>query len=337
MKQVPEQRPPRRALIIQTAWLGDTVFTSALATSLLRCWPSLELDLCVSPRGRDVARAIPGVGFVHLFDKAGTDRGLRGLRRVAARLRTRQYDLAVLPHRSLRTALLAFLAKIPRRVGFAGGAGALLYTERVRTAEKIFLRREADLARALGAEPAQMLLQPRPEWMAAAREALGPAAGEKLAALCIGSEWETKIWPAERVAALARLLAGRGLRPVLLGSARDKAMAARIGGAGACIDTTGNPVGEALAVLSMSALCVGGDTGLVHAARALGVPTVTLFGPTSAEAHLFGPRQRAVSLQLSCSPCSAHGTHRCPLGHHRCMRDLDEERVASACQAVMSA
>jgi len=207
----------------------------------------------------------------------------------------------------------------------------------VRTAEKIFLRREADLARALGAEPAQMLLQPRPEWMAAAREALGPAAGEKLAALCIGSEWETKIWPAERVAALARLLARRGLRPVLLGSARDKAMAARIGGAGACIDTTGNPVGEALAVLSMSALCVGGDTGLVHAARALGVPTVTLFGPTSAEAHLFGPRQRAVSLQLSCSPCSAHGTHRCPLGHHRCMRDLDEERVASACQAVMSA
>jgi heptosyltransferase-2 len=182
-----QERPPRRALIIQTAYLGDTVFTSALAGALARRWPEAELDLCVAPRGRDVALAIPGVGFVHVFDKMGADRGLRGLRRVAARLATRQYDLAVLPHRSLRTALLARMATIPERVGFDAGAPALLYTARVRSAEKIFLRREADLARALGAEPVPMLLQPRPEWIAAARESLGTAASERLAAICIGS------------------------------------------------------------------------------------------------------------------------------------------------------
>jgi heptosyltransferase-2 len=330
-----EARPPRRVLVIQTAYLGDTVFTSALVQALAARWPGAEIDLCVTPRGQDVARAIPSVGFAHVYDKRGADAGFRGLRRLADRLATRQYHLAVLPHRSLRTALLARMAGIPERVGFARTAGSVLYTVRVPSREKTFLAREADLARALGAAPGEMSLRPRPEWLASARECLGASAGDRLAAVCLGSEWETKIWPAPRVASLVRLLAARGFRPVLLGGPRERAMAREVNGG--CIDTTGNPVGEAIAILSMSALAVGGDTGLVHAARALGVPTVAVFGPTSPSVHVFTPRQRAVSLGLSCSPCSAHGSRRCPLGHHRCLRDLDADRVAAACQEVASA
>ena len=330
-----EARPPQRVLVVQTAFLGDTVFTSALVGALAARWPGAEIDLCVTPRGRDVAQAMPGAAHAYVFDKRGADRGLGGLRRVAARLATRQYPLAVLPHRSLRSALLARLARIPERVGFADAPGSLLYTARVRTAEKAFVRQEADLARALGATPAPMALQPRQEWIGSARAALGPAAGERLAAVCLGSEWETKIWPSSRVAALTRLLAARGFRPVLLGGPREREMAREVNCGS--VDTTGNPVGEALAILSLSALAVGGDTGLVHAARALGIPTVAVFGPTTPLVHLFGPRERAVSLDLDCSPCSTHGSRKCPLGHHRCLRDLDAERVVAACQAVLTA
>lgn len=329
-----EARPPRRALVIQTAFLGDTVFTSALVRAMAKRWPDAQVDLCVAPRGRDVAQAIPGAGFVHVYDKRGVDKGYAGLRRVAARLATRQYDLAVLPHRSIRTALLAWTAGIPERVGFARAAGSLLYTTRVISLERAFLKQEADLARALGAEPQPMALEPRREWVGAARAALGPSDGERLAAICLGSEWETKVWPVSRVASLARLLVSRGLRPVLLGGPRERAMAREVNCGS--IDTTGNPVGEALAILSMSAVAVGGDTGLVHAARAMGVPTVAVFGPTSPAVHLFGPRERAVSLGLPCSPCSVHGSRKCPLGHHRCLRDLDADRVAAACQDVLS-
>lgn len=335
LQQRLESRPPPRVLVIQTAFLGDTVFTSALVRSLKRKWPQAEIDLCVAPRGRDVALAMPGVSHVHVFDKRGADSGLRGLRRVANRLATRQYPLAVVPHKSLRSALLARLARIPERVGFADSTGAFLYTARVRTQERDFIKSEAALARALGAEPAQMSLQPRREWVDAARTVLGPSAGERLAALCIGSEWETKIWPASRFASLARILVSRGFRPVLIGGPRDRELAREVNTGS--IDTTGNPVGEAIAILSLSALVVGGDTGLVHAARALGIPTVALFGPTTPLAHQFGPRQRAVSLGLSCSPCSAHGSRRCPLGHHRCLRDLEAESVAAACQEVLTA
>jgi heptosyltransferase II len=329
-------RPPSRALVVQTAFLGDTVFTSALVRALRGRWPSAEIDVCVAPRARDIARAIPGVAQVHVFDKRGADRGLAGLRRVAARLATRQYPLAVLPHRSLRTSLLAWLAGIPERVGFAGAAGSLLYTARVATPHDAFLLQESDLARALGAEPAPMRLEPRPEWLDAAATAIGAGSGEKLAAVCLGSEWATKIWPSSQVSGLVRVLADSGFRPVLLGGPRERALAKEIGAGGGCIDTTGNAVGEALAILSLSSIAVGGDTGLVHAARALGVPTVALFGPTAPGMHLFGPRERAVTLDLPCSPCSAHGSRHCPLGHHRCLRDLDVEQVAAACEEVLA-
>ena len=357
-----------RTLVVQTAWLGDTVFTSALVDGLTRAGHTV--DLCVSPRGKDIALAMPAARAVHVYDKRGADRGVRGLWRMAARLRAERYDLAVLPHQSVRSAALAFLARIPRRIGFARAAGSFLYTSgvrapsiarvsnpRLRRAEPVgsptpydafgagaprgaptdgapgggFLEREGELLAALDAPPGEMRLRARPEWIEAARVALGDGK-RRFAALCIGSEWETKIWPPERYAGLARILAGTGLTPVLMGGPRERELAARIRG---CVDTVGNEVGEALGILSLSTLCVGGDSGLVHAARALGVPTVVLFGPTSSAVHDFGPRTQPVSLGLDCSPCSAHGGRRCPLGHHRCMRDLDEERVARACHEVL--
>jgi heptosyltransferase-2 len=332
----PGKVPPGKVLIVQTAYLGDTVFTSALVSSLARLWPEARFEMCVAPRGRDVALAMPDVSQVHVFEKRGKDKTARGLMRMAQLLKERAYDLAVLPHRSLRTALLAKLAGIQRRVGFSGTVGSLFYTERVSTKARGFLEREGALALHFGARPGPMMLQPQPECLEAARGALGPALREPLAAICLGSEWETKIWPDSRTSQLVRTLRERGYRPVLLGGPQERASAHAVGAAGGCIDTTGNPIGEALAILSFCAVAVGGDTGLVHAARALGVPTVTLFGPTASDVHQLGPRDRAVSLNLDCSPCSAHGSHRCPLGHHRCMRDLEPGLVAVACMQVMA-
>jgi len=324
-----------RVLVVQTAFLGDVAFTSALVESLAASFS--EVDVCVAPRGRDVAEAMPRAARVHVFDKRGTDGGLRGLRRAAESLRERRFDVAVLAHRSIRSAVLARLAGIPRRVGFLLAPGAPLYTQWVSARARTYTQREAALAAALGAEPRPMRLVPHARWIEAAEERLGGAAGP-FAALCIGSEWETKIWPPEHFAALADRLAERGLTPILLGGPREKPLAAAVQArAGAqCIDTTGNPVGEALALIARCRVCVGGDSGLVHAARALSVPTVAMFGPTAPAAHQLGPRQRAVSLSLGCSPCSVHGQRRCPLGHHRCLRELSAERVLAECEAVLA-
>src|SRR5919197_842979 len=88
------------AVVIQTAFLGDVVLTTPLLETLAA-----------------VRRVIP-------FDKRGADRGLSGLLALARRLRAERYDVAYLPHRSLRTAVLAWLACIPRRVGVRDGGPA---------------------------------------------------------------------------------------------------------------------------------------------------------------------------------------------------------------------
>jgi lipopolysaccharide heptosyltransferase II len=323
-----------RVVVVQPAFIGDVVFTSALVDALADQFA--EVEVCVTPRARDVVLAMPRAAGVQVFDKRGVDSGIGGLWRAARRLRERAYDVAVLPHESPRSAMLALLARIPRRIGFAGVPGSPFYTERVAAPHGTFLSREAALARAAGAEPRPMRLVPRGGWVRAADERLQGA--KAIASLCIGSEWETKIWPAQQFADLADRLAERGLLPVLLGGARETVLAeavqARAGTR--CLDTTGNPLGEALAILARSAVVVGGDTGLVHAARALGTPTVALFGPSPVTAHEMGDRQRAVSLHLDCSPCSVHGQRQCPLGHHRCMRDLSAETVLAHCETVLS-
>jgi heptosyltransferase-2 len=323
-----------RVVVVQPAFIGDVVFTSALVDALADQFA--EVDVCVTPRARDVVLAMPRATRAQVFDKRGADSGIGGLWRAARRLRERAYDVAVLPHESPRSALLAVLARIPRRLGFAGAPGSPFYTERVVTPPGTYLSREAALGRAAGADSRPMRLVPEPQWVRAADERLQGA--KAIAALCIGSEWETKIWPAQHFADLADRLAERGLTPVLLGGPRETVLAEAVQArAGArCLDTTGNPLGEALAILARSAVVVGGDTGLVHAARALGAPTVALFGPSPMALHEMGERQRAVSLNLECSPCSAHGQRHCPLGHHRCMRDLSADMVLAHCDAVLA-
>ena len=328
------ERPPGRILVVQTAFLGDTVFTSSLVSGLVTRFPGSPVELCVSPRGRDVARAIPSVASVLVYDKAGADRGAPGLRRIARLLAERDYGLAVLPHRSLRTALLARTAGIPERLGFRSAASRLLCTATVPDPGGPFLGREAALLAALGALPGPMRLVPREEDRRAAAAAIARLnlEGARLAALAIGSEWATKIWPVEQFAALAARLHERGFTPLLIGGPRDAPVALDLQRrAGVpCADTTGNPIGEALGLLERCVVCIGGDTGLVHAARALGVPTVPIFGPTDPRLHAFGPSDQVQWLHLECAPCGPHGHRTCPLGHHRCLRDLGPERVLEA-------
>jgi heptosyltransferase-2 len=102
------------------------------------------------------------------------------------------------------------------------------------------------------------------------------------------------------------------------------------------IDTTGNSIAEALALLARCDLVVGGDTGLVHCARALGRPSVLIFGPTDPSRHVFGDQERPVRIEIECSPCHDHGPERCPLGHHRCMADLEVDAVERQARALLA-
>src|SRR2546430_12173168 len=125
------EAPGPALLVVQTGFPGDVVLTPPLITALRQQVAPRRLAVLVRPEAAPLVADHPDVDDVLLDDKRGRDGGPFGLLRTARRLRREGFDLAVSPHRSLRTALLLAAARIPRRVGFRESRGALLYHTRV--------------------------------------------------------------------------------------------------------------------------------------------------------------------------------------------------------------
>jgi heptosyltransferase-2 len=322
-------------LVIQTAFLGDVVLTTPLLSALAA--EHGALDVVTTPLAAPLLETHPAVASVIPYDKRGKDRGWSSLVDFARRLKAGRYTRAYLPHRSLRTAALAVLARIPARVGFKG-TWSFLYTESL---PKPRTGHEADrlLALANGA-PGVYRPQLRPTADdAAAAAALAEA---PFVALAPGSIWGSKRWPyyAELACRLSERIAVvvvGGPADVGLGEEIERAAQGRTGRqrvVNACGKLT---LRQSAALIGRAQLLVTNDSAPLHLATAMGTPIVALFGPTATEFG-FGPlRGGDVALGLDgllCRPCSAHGPPGCPLGHHRCMRDLTVETVTLAIEEL---
>ncbi len=323
--------PPARALVIQTAFLGDVVLTTALLSALAeRHGP---VDVVTTAAAAPLLETHPAVARVIPYDKHGRDRGAGGVRRMARGLARASYKVAYLPHRSLRSAVLARLAGVPRRVGFRGG-WSFLYTD---TRSRPASGPERDRLLALADAPPGSFaprLYPSDEDKAAV-EAFLRAAGlsGEFIALAPGSIWGSKRWPyyadlATHLAPGAAIVAVGGPEDGALGDAIVKAVG-RSGGR--AVSAAGAlSLRQSVALIGRARLLVANDSAPVHFASAMGTPVVALFGPTIPEFGFgpLGPTDVALGVAgLPCRPCSSHGPRRCPLGHHRCMKDLSVETV----------
>ncbi len=329
------------SLIIQTSFLGDTVLTTPLIAALAARGP---VDVLATPAGATILHGNPAIRALLVYDKRGADAGISGLRRVARRLRDGRYDAVYLAQGSLRSAVLARAAGIPRRVGFDTSAGRAFYTERVafnRTAhhaERLWRLSAGNNAAAPEAEALRPRLYPGAEEHAAVDALLGDfAGGAPLVALAPGSIWGTKRWP--HFDALAAGI--EEARFVVIGSADDNGLAASIARAapGRVLDASGRL--SLLASATLIARCtalVANDSAPTHLASGVGTPTITLFGPT-VPAFGFGPlapRSESLGVEpLACRPCHPHGPKVCPLGHFQCMRSLEPSRVVARLRILL--
>jgi len=323
--------PRGGTLVVQTAFLGDVVLTTGLLSHLAeRHGP---VDVVTTRAAAGLLETHPAVRRVVAYDKRGAERGLGGFWRKAGELRRERYARAYLPHRSLRSAALALAAGIPERIGFAGSPGSLSYTRSVSRPDG---GHEAERILAL-AEPMAGAVARVSLGLTEADRALAAAwldrhgVSEPFIALAPGSIWGTKRWPG-----YAELIARLEHRIVIVGGPEDQTLAAELArtapervhvAAGAL------PLRASAALLARAALLVTNDSAPLHLASAVGTRVVAIFGPTI-PGFGFGPRggaDRIVELAgLACRPCSSHGPAVCPLGHHRCMRDLRVEAVMEA-------
>ncbi|HUL50892.1 MAG TPA: lipopolysaccharide heptosyltransferase II [Gemmatimonadales bacterium] len=329
------------SLVIQTAFLGDVVLTTPLLDAVA-ARDGAPVDVVTTKTAAPLLETHPSVRRVFSYDKHGADRGIGGLTRLARALARERYRAAYLPHRSLRSALAAVLARIPRRVGFDDG-WRVLYTESRPRAKH---GQESD--RLLGLVDAPrgkfpIRLYPPPAALARALAFLGAAGitGDFIA-VAPGSIWGTKRWP--YYDQLAAELAAR-TAVVAIGGGEDRALCdqvlagmRRTSGAYPVANAAGElSLLESTALLAQARLLVTNDTAPLHLATAVDTPVVALFGPTVPSFGFapVGPEDMVLEVDgLSCRPCSTHGPRTCPLGHHRCLRDLSVARVLTAIENV---
>lgn len=321
-------------LVVQTAFLGDVVLTTPLLAALAAAHG--PVDVVTTPGAAALLETHPAVRRVIRHDKHGTEKGARGVVRLARRLRAEGYARAYLPHRSWRSGLATLLAGIPERIGFDDAPARATYTRRVPRHRD---RHETERLRALapGTAPFPMGLGLTADDEALADRWLAVnGVPPRYVVLAPGSIWGTKRWG--KYPALARAL---DAFVVTVGGPEDAALGAEVIAAvpGRGANAAGTlPLRSSAAVIRRAAALVTNDSAPLHLAQATATPTIALFGPT-VPAFGFGPRgphDRLLEIGLSCRPCSTHGPQRCPLGHHRCMVDLEVAQVVAAVTDLLS-
>jgi heptosyltransferase-2 len=231
-----------------------------------------------------------------------------------------------------------FLARIPRRTGYVGEMRWGIVND-LRRVDRSALPRLVERYAALAARPGEAavaaiapVLVPDAANRDAAVRALDLRIDGGIAILCPGAEFgPAKRWPPGHFADLARKFLADGLQVWLLGSPNDKpaadAVLAAAGEAGGAIrDLSGRTdLGTAIDLLSLASIAVSNDSGLMHAAAAVGAPLVALFGSSSpAYTPPMSATAKIARIDIACSPCFKR---ECPLGHFKCMRDLEPRAV----------
>jgi lipopolysaccharide heptosyltransferase II len=322
--------PERRILVIEWAYFGDTLMVTPLLRYLGQMKGGAAFDVLVRPSSADALRGHPLVSEVLLWPPRAPARQLYGLIRD---LSGRGYSEVWVLHRSFRAALVAALAGIPIRIGYATEARSFLLTHSYPYHPQIHrAENHLSLASAVLGKPFRPL--PLEFFIPASAEPPAFLPDRPYFVVNPNASWETKRWLPEHFAGFARRMREEtGWLPVMIGSEADRAIVAGVvSDVGApCLNLAGMTSWLDLAFLLRDArMVLTNDSGPMHLAVALRAPTVALFGPTSP--NRTGPYPPGSALVLrNLVPCSPCYLKKCPPKYEfQCMRGLSPEAVVSA-------
>ena len=316
-------------LVRATNWVGDAVMCLPALRSIRRRFPKARIAILAKPSVADLYATESSVDEVIRYET-------RSPREMARSLRGRGFDCAILLQNAFEAAWMAWLARIPHRIGYDRDGRRFLLTRAVPVPKRgeiprherfyyLELLRRAGLIEILPASPTIRLEAPAQEKIKTIGVSPGAAYGN------------AKRWLPERFAEAAGSLArARGASVALFGSAAERPaceqIAALLNGHRVENHAGRTTLAQFIDLAARCELFLTNDSGAMHIASALGVPTVAIFGATDDLATgPTGPNARVVRQPVECSPCLLR---ECPIDH-RCMRRVTADRVVKEALALL--
>jgi heptosyltransferase II len=353
MRPVLQPETIQRLLVRGTNWVGDSVMSLPALKQVRQVFPKARISLLVVPWVSGVFEEADFVDQVLIFDREGAHRGWKGRYKLIRSLRDQQFDAALLLQNAFEAALFVRLSGIPIRVGYSRDCRGWLLTHAVpidpitRRSHQAYYyldlvnqlsqpERTQFLAGSQGARTASLLPDISLAVGAARREAarkrlqqLGVDFSRKRVGVNPGASFgSAKRWPIERYAALLdRLIEEQGAQAILFGAASETVIAHSIRSLmrhQPILLTGKTQLAELIAMIACCDFVITNDSGPMHLAAALRVPTLAIFGPTDEIATgPLSPRAVVLNKKVECSPCLLR---ECPIDH-RCMTRITVDEV----------
>ena len=323
---------PDTVLVLRFSAVGDVVLTAPALDALRSAWPRTRIVVAVKERLAHLLRHNPNVDEVIELRRG------EGPFAFARRLRATRPGVILDLHNKVRSKILRWrLRDVPAVVWHKREFRDTLpvklalrpYRASMRLADRYHAAVEELVGRKLPRGKLRYFLGPGDRDAAdSILRAHGIDPEQPLLGISPGANWETKRWPAERFAALARRALAASLNVAVQGNDTEAPLGKLIAReAPGAVDLCGKLDLPALGgFVSRCSAFVANDSGPMHMARALGVPTLAIFGST--DPAMFDFSGHAVLFAgVECAPCSFFGRARCPHGHFRCMLELAPERA----------
>ena len=276
-----------KILIIHTAFIGDIVLSTPLIQKLKDLYPKSKIDYLTLPTNQSVLYNNPNLNEIILYDKKGKDKGIKGFLRILKILKQKKYDYAVIPHRFIKSILLAKLAKIPDIVGFDVATGSSLLDKKVHyDMKKHEVERLLNLVEYEG-EKIPVRIYPAKENFVKIEKMLKNSGytgkkEQKLILVAPGSQRPEKMWPIEKYReVIQKLKKNENYFIGITGSKSEKELPLNFEKDKNVIDFRGEiSLVEFGALISKADVVVGNDSSPIHIASGFEKPFVIgIFGP----------------------------------------------------------
>ena len=340
----------KNVLIMHTGgWIGDMILLTPALRGLKKNFPDCKMSILVLPLVRELMERNPYLDEIIVYDKRNTQRGFRQMREMAKHLRSKDFDTAIILHpNSVKSAIIAYMAGIPERIGLKLTGNGFFLTAKVKQRKNIHeVKRYLDIIAPIAGTNLDDKLEfwgiEQSDEVFVNKYEGGRMRDEKkqFIGLNVSTTWKTKQWRVEKFARLVELLYNEmGAMSVLTGGKFDIELGEKIiklaqGSDKYIVNLTGHTTLWQLgAIIKHCHLYITCDSGPMHISSALGTPTIALFGPTDPVRHRpYGEGHKVIKKDMKCSPCYES---ECKNRDFACMEAIQVDDVMDSVRYLLS-